>query len=131
MSEIQALSSTVVYQRSDMILSYIPDFVAKTETADNPLPRLLPLKSLGDFVGNLEEDLLVCPVRCLRMYIKRTSLVPARPKKLFISPRFLSKVMSKNAVSFFLRDLISKCSALGSNEALVPRNTVLDPWLLR
>ena len=72
-------------------------------------------------MGNLKEELFLCPVRSLKMYIKRTTLVPSRPKRLFISPRFLTKAMSKNALSFFLRDLISKCGALGSNEGPSPK----------
>ena len=120
-SEIQALAYAVSSQGSDIILSYVPEFIAKTETTDNPLPRCFPLKSLGDFVGNLEEELLVCPVRCLRTYIRRTSKIPNRPKRLFLSPRFLSKALSKNAMSFFLRDLISKSGALGSNEGPSPK----------
>ena len=70
--KLQALSSTVLRQGQDLVLSYLPVFLAKTETAGNPLPRSFPLKSLGDSVGDMEEELLVCPVRCLKFYLKRT-----------------------------------------------------------
>ena len=114
--ELQALSSTVLKQGRDLVLSYLPMFLAKTETTDNPLPRSFPLKSLGDFVGDMEEELLVCPVRCLKLYLKKTSQFINRPKSLFVSPSKNDKPLSKNAISFFLRDLISQYGPLQSYE---------------
>ena len=52
----------------------------------------------------LDEDLLLCPVRCLREYVKRTL-------GLFVSPRNPSRVMSKNAISYFLREVIAESGA--------------------
>ena len=37
--ELQALSKVVSSQGDDLILSYLPRFVAKTDRADAPLPR--------------------------------------------------------------------------------------------
>ena len=37
--EIQALSKTVVTIGNDLMVSYLPHFVAKTERADAPVPR--------------------------------------------------------------------------------------------
>ena len=120
-SEIHALSSVVGKQGNDLVLYYMPSFLAKTETADNPLPRSFLLKSLGNFVGNMEEELLVCPVRCLQMYLSRTSYVPSRPRSLFIAPSNNSRPISKNGISFFLRELISKYGSLGASEGPAPR----------
>ena len=118
--ELQALSSVVVKQGWDLVLSYIPSFIAKTETANNPIPRSFHLKSLSDFVGDMEEELFVCPVRCLNYYLHRTR-GPVRPKSLFISPKNNLRAMSKNAMSFFLRDLISTHGSLRSYEGPRPR----------
>ena len=81
--ELQAVSRDVSFSVSELYLSYIPEFRAKTESSVNPLPRSFCVRSLTDFVGNLPDELLLCPVRALRMYISRVSL-------------------SKNALSFFV-----------------------------
>ena len=120
-SELQALSVSVVKHSRDLVLSYISSFVAKTETAENPVPRSFPLKSLSNFVGDMVEELSVCPVRCLKAYLKRTSKIPGRPNTLFVSPRNNMKPLSKNAISFFLRDLISRYGSLDSSEGPGPR----------
>ena len=57
-------------------------------------------------MGDLPEELLLCPVRALRVYLSRTSSLPSRPRALFVSPRSPSHPLSKNALSFFLRDVI-------------------------
>ena len=69
------------------------------------------MKSLADFAAGLDIDLLLCPVRALRLYLLRArSLSPCR-HRLFVSPRRHSRTMSKNAVSFFLREVISAAEA--------------------
>ena len=95
--------------------------MAKTETSANPLPRSFPLKSLGDFVGNMEEELSVCPVRALQAYISRTADIQSRPSSLFLSPKNPSKSISKNAISFFIRELITQSGAVGTFEGPGPR----------
>ena len=71
-SELQALSHKVTRVGGDLSLAYLPGFVAKTESESNPLPRHFLLKSLKDFVGNLEEESLLCPVRALKFYLNAT-----------------------------------------------------------
>ena len=45
--ELQALSRCVVSQGPDVYLSYLPEFVAKTESERNPLSRSFLVKSLS------------------------------------------------------------------------------------
>ena len=71
-----------------------------------PLPRSFDIQSLGDFAAGLPEDLLLCPVCALCAYISRTAQFVNRPRRLFISPRCSSRAMSKNAISYFLREVI-------------------------
>ena len=71
--ELQALSRRVSFSSSSAGLSYLPEFVAKTESAIRPLPRSFEVKSLGDYAAGLPEDLLLCPVRSLSAYLTRTS----------------------------------------------------------
>ena len=99
--ELQAVSKTVSFQGSDVFLSFLPEFQAKTEREDNPLPRSFIIKSLNDFVGNLNEELVLCPVRALRIYLDRTKDIVNRPRSLFVSPKTSSRPLSKNALSFF------------------------------
>ena len=109
--ELQALSSVVTFVGGDACLSYIPQFVAKSESLTRSIPRSFLVKSLADFAAGLDIDLLLCPVRALRLYLLRArSLSPCR-HRLFVSPRRPSRAMSKNAVSFFLREVISAAGA--------------------
>ena len=109
--ELQALSSVVTFVAGDACLSYIPQFVAKSESLTRSIPRSFLVKSLADFAAGLDTDLLLCPVRALRLYLLRArSLSPGR-HRLFVSPRRPARPLSKNAVSFFLRKVISAAGA--------------------
>ena len=62
--ELQAVSRYVSFASSDACLLYVPEFIAKTESASNPLPRSFFVKSLSDFAGGLDSDLVLWV--CLR-----------------------------------------------------------------
>ena len=104
--ELQAISKTLSFVQSDACLSYVPELVAKTESFSNSLPCSFLVKSLSDFAVGMEEDLLLCPVRALRIYLQQTDSFSPRPRRLFVSPRWPFHSLSKNAVSFFLREVI-------------------------
>ena len=71
-SEIQALSRHVSFSSSAAGLSFVTEFVAKTESALHPPSRLFEVPSLRDFAAGMPEDLLLCPVRALSAYLDRT-----------------------------------------------------------
>ena len=106
--ELQAVSLDVSLSGSDLCLSYLPEFRVKTESSANPLPHSFCVRSLSDFVGDLPDELLLGPVRALRHYVSRVSSVSPHPRTLFVSPRSPSRSLSKNALSFFLRDVIPR-----------------------
>ena len=108
--ELQALSRKVPFVRSDACLSYVPEFVAKAESISNPLPRSL-VTSLSDFAAGLDNELLLCPVRALHIYLDRTSSFSPLPRRLFLSPRRPPHSLSKNAISFFLQEVIHGAGA--------------------
>ena len=109
--ELQALSSVVTFGGGDACLSYVPQFVAKSESLTRSIPRSFLVKSLSDFAAGLDADLLLCPVWALRVYLDRSHpLAPVR-HRLIVSPRRPSRALSKNAVSFFLRDVITAAGA--------------------
>ena len=98
-----------------LISSFLLEFCAKTESSVNPLPRSFCVRSLADFVGDLPEELLLCPVRDMRHYVSRTASVSSRPRSLFVSPRAPSRPLSKNVLSFFLLDVITRASSSSSS----------------
>lgn len=51
--------------RGDLILSYLPEFVAKTESVTNPVARAFQFRSLSTVVGHDDEERLLCPFRAL------------------------------------------------------------------
>ena len=95
-------------------------FLAKTETVVRPLLRTFEVKSLGDFAAGLSEDLLLCLVLSLSAYIARTSQFVNRLRRLFVSPRCPSRAMSKNGISFLLREVIVQ-SVARSEDVAAPR----------
>ena len=110
--ELQALSFNIASSGQDLVLSYLPEFVAKTESERNPLPRFFVVRSLEEFVGDLPEERLLCPVRALRIFLDRTSSLTPRPRSLFVSPGCPSRALSKNALSYFLRKTIVDSGAV-------------------
>ena len=109
--ELQALSSIVTFVGGDACLSYVPQFVAKSESLTRSIPRSFLVKSLSDFAAGLGDDLLLCPVWALRFYLDRTTPLTPLRHRLFVSPRRPSRALSKNAISFFLHDVITAAGA--------------------
>ena len=113
-SELQALSFSVSFQGEDLVLYYDPFFRAKTESASNPLPRSVIVPSLSDFAGDLPER-VQCPVRAIKFLRKAARSASYIPSRLFVSPRNLERAMSKNAMSFYLRQLIVDSGAVSTS----------------
>ena len=61
---------------------------------------------------------MLCPVRELLVYLRLTSPAANHPRHLFISPRSSSRSLSKNGLSYILRDIIHEAGA--SREVDVP-----------
>ena len=112
-SELQALSFSVSFQGEDLVLYYDPFFRAKTESVINPLPRSVIVPSLSDFAGDLPER-LHCPVRAVKYLRKAARSASFILPRLFVSPRNPERSMSKNAMSFYLRQLIVDSGAVSS-----------------
>ena len=120
--ELQALSFSVSHRGDDLVLHYDPFFslsLPKTESVSKPLPRSVIVQSLADFVGDLSKRVL-CPVRTISCLRRASRSVEFTPSSLFVSPSDPKRTMSKNAMSFFLRQLITESGAVSS---LVPQRT--------
>ena len=106
LGELQALSSNITFRGPDHLLKYFPEFMAKTESERNPLPRSFLVKPLLEFVGDFSEERLLCPVHAVRIYIDLTSSLSPRPRLLFVSPRGPSRPLSKKSLPFFIHQVI-------------------------
>ena len=84
--ELQALSSMVTFVAGDDCLSYIPQLVTKSESLTRSFPRSFLVTSLADFAAGLDSDLLLCPVRALRLYLLRARSLSTGRHRLFVSP---------------------------------------------
>ena len=118
--ELQALSCRMASHGPDMSLSYLPEFVAKTESEKNPLPRSFLVRSLEEFVGDLSEERVLCPIRAVKIYLHVTDSVTLHPRSLLASPRRPTCSLSKNALFFFLQRVIIDADAVEAG-ALPPR----------
>ena len=104
--------NTVATIGNDLVMSFQPHFIAKTERADALVSRSFRVLSLREFAEDLEEGSLLCPVRTLNIYLRRTSSFVVRASSLFVSPHSPSRPISKSAVSYFLREVISGAGAV-------------------
>ena len=118
--ELQAVSIWVAFQGDgdDLSLSYLPELIAKTESERNPLRQSFLVSSLSQFVGDLPEERLLCPVRAVRFYLALTSSISPHPRLLIVSLRCFSHALAKNALSFFFRKVIVDVDALLEGAAL-------------
>lgn len=83
-------------------------FLAKNESSSSPWPHSFAIKSLSEIVGPNEEERVLCPMRALRFYLYRTKKIHGPSNVSWCSVKNPSRPLSKNALAFFLRDLISE-----------------------
>ena len=100
-----------------------PNFWPKLRLV-RPLPRSFDIQSLGDFAAGLPEDLLLCLVRSLHAYVLRTARFVNPPRWLFVSPRCPSPAMSKNAIPYFLREVIVHSGASSESVAATRAHSI-------
>ena len=81
-------------------------FLAKNQRTDEP-PRKFIIKSLRDHAPHGDPERLLCPVRAMRHYLRRTNEFRGKRKKLFLSlnPKHQEEI-STNTISRWLREAI-------------------------
>lgn len=62
--ELQVLSVLTAMEDDDLLLSYIPNFIGKTDTEKSLVPWVL-FGSLASIVGLVKEKCLICLARVL------------------------------------------------------------------
>ena len=117
--ELQAISSNVSFTDSGMTCTYLPEFVAKTESRANPLPRSFMVPSLSQVVGQVDEEQLYCPVRAIRHYLLTLGRMGyGYHRRLFRSLRDPSKPLPSNHLSYLIREVIKQAHVFYSNANL-------------
>ena len=105
--ELQALSSDVGWgdRGSFVSLRFVPEFWAKTESLGKPVRRSFRVRALSSYTKD-KDELLLCPVRALRYYLRHLRHLKLTPERLFVAPSFPSRMISKNSASFFIKSVI-------------------------
>ena len=124
--ELHALTVMVGHSEGwkSLAFSFVPEFVAKTQNPSIPDHRFdgFSIPSLKDFSGDDPEEMLLCLVRAMRLYLKRTQ--PLRSKqqgRLFLATGRSKKEVSKNTISFWLRETIRRAYQSSGQEVNAPR----------
>ena len=93
-----------------MTFSFMPDFVAKTQNPSVFDSRFesFTVPSLQDFTDGDQDEMLLCPVRSIREYLRRTREFRPELPRLFLSTGRRRKMVSKNTLAFWLREVIRK-----------------------
>ncbi|XP_068248828.1 uncharacterized protein [Palaemon carinicauda] len=109
-SELHGLSYDVAHSRGwgEVTFRFVPEFIAKTQNPGVSDPRFDSFKvtSLRS-VTNDPDHLLLCPVRSLRRYLKRTAAARPHVQALFVSTGRTKRRVTKNSISSWIRKVIS------------------------
>ena len=86
MHALSGLSSDVAFEPDGSVsLRFLPEFLAKNQSPGVPSPVIL-IKPLTSILCPDDEDRLLCPVRALRLYRRRSNPLRAvSQRRLFIS----------------------------------------------
>ena len=101
-------------------------FLAKTQKSRKPTAaRQFKLTNLAQFVGSKEKEVLLCPVRALRIYIKRTAHLRKHKKCLFLSLQPNRKTeITRQSINIWIRNTIRLAYHLaGEDDANLGRAT--------
>ena len=98
---------------NSMTFSFVPDFVAKNQDPSVFDPRFesFTIPSLRDFSGGDQDEMLLCPVRAVRQYLRRTRNFRPELPRLFLSTGRRRKMVSRNTISFWIREVIRRAYA--------------------
>ena len=122
-SEVHALSglpSDVAFEPDgSMSLQFLPDFLAKIQLPGSPSP-VISMKSLSSVLAPDDDDRLLCPVRALRAYRKRTESFRSKQHRLLLSWNENYKDdIRQSTISRWLREVITAAYARPRSELSV------------
>ncbi|XP_068209281.1 uncharacterized protein [Palaemon carinicauda] len=118
--ELHGLSYDVEHSRGwkEITFKFVPSFVTKTQNPSVWDPRFESFTIPAIPNEGIQEDLKLCPVRVIRKYLKRTANLCPSIKNLFVSWGKTKKNISKNTVSFWLRQVIMQAYSKEGNPRL-------------
>ena len=110
-SELHGLSHIVSHSShwKSVTLQFAPDFVAKTQIPGRPETSYGPivLPALSQILDRQDDDMVLCPIRSLREYLRRTESSRPTCPRLFISTNTKKpRSIVKNTISYWIRKVI-------------------------
>ena len=110
-SKLQALTGQVAHKEDWSVVSFdfARDFLAKTEvpTSTRYRTRSFQIPSLGNHSSE-HNDQLLCPVRALRIYYRRTAERRTAESRLFIPVLGQRSSVSKNTISAWITSVVRR-----------------------
>ena len=110
-SELQALSGKIAHREDWSLVSFelAKDFLAKTETPSDTRDsiRSFNIPSLA-LHSSEKNDQLLCPVRALRIYYRRTADRRTEKSRLFIPVLGTREAVSKNTISAWITSVVRR-----------------------
>ena len=121
--ELHALSYRVSHSRAwgEVSFVFVPGFVAKTQDPSSQDPRFdsFTIPALPKARDNPNGRLL-CPVRAVKLYLRRTAPHLPACERLFLTTGPNPKEIAKNTISFWLRKTIARAYELAGRSLPVP-----------
>ena len=110
-SEVHALQYQSLAWETDgsVSLRFLPGFLAKNQPPDQPSPPII-IKALAPTLCPDDIDNFLCPVRCLKSYLKRTIHLRSQLKRrLFVSPLESKKSdITVSSISRWIKNVIKE-----------------------
>jgi hypothetical protein len=108
-SELQAILGAILHREdwSEVTLQLDPTFLAKTQRSYGQATAFV-LPALDRIVGPLEDDLKLCPVRAIRIYLSRTRQCRPKDSRLFVPMTGSGSSVSKNSISRWIVTAIKR-----------------------
>ncbi|XP_076048954.1 uncharacterized protein LOC143029809 [Oratosquilla oratoria] len=118
--ELHAISYRVAHSKGwqEVSFTFLPQFIAKNQDLAKADPRFwsFSIPSLYDFVGGEHAEMVLCPVRAIRTYLRRTK--PLRPDlpRLFVSSRGKPKPVTKTSISYWIKEVIRRAYTMSPTD---------------
>ena len=90
----------------DGTISTLPHFVAKNQDPSKDDPRFGPFVIPALPREDNGNRPLLCPVRAVKIYLKRTKKIRSKCQRLFLHPLVGDTPVAKNTFSYWIRDVI-------------------------
>ena len=117
-SGLHGLSAEVRHSQgwTSVTFSFVPDFLAKTQRPGQDFIDEFTIPALLEFVGEQEEDRLLCPVRAVREYLRRTRDCRPACSRLLVTVSDPRRAVHPHTLSKWICQVIRRAYASVSEE---------------